>query len=213
MCTETFLRLPEEKRGRFLEAAWGEFTRVKFADASINQIVRHAGIPRGSFYQYFTDKEDLFAYLLQDVREQFIQLFARLLEENGGDIFQMQLAVYDRISQEMDPGQLRDRFIQVLQLNPGMDLKRLIIGDPDIPAAPLMEKIDLSMLRRKDPAFVRSTVLLTSMVMVPAVMDNLTCPERRAECRREMEEQLEIIRGGACRKGMCPRKEHKRRKV
>ena len=166
-----------------------------------------------SFYQYFTDKEDLFAYLLQDVREQFIQLFARLLEENGGDIFQMQLAVYDRISQEMDPGQLRDRFIQVLQLNPGMDLKRLIIGDPDIPAAPLMEKIDLSMLRRKDPAFVRSTVLLTSMVMVPAVMDSLTCPERRAECRREMEEQLEIIRGGACRKGMCPRKEHKRRKV
>lgn len=38
MCKETFLRLPEEKRNRFLEAAWEEFTRVKFADASINQI-------------------------------------------------------------------------------------------------------------------------------------------------------------------------------
>ena len=58
MCSETFLRLPEEKRGRFLEAAWEEFTRVKFADASINQIVRRAGIPRGSFYQYFSDNED-----------------------------------------------------------------------------------------------------------------------------------------------------------
>ncbi len=204
MCTETFLRLPEEKRGRFLEAAWGEFTRVKFSDASINQIVRHAGIPRGSFYQYFADKEDLFAYLLQGVREQFVQLFARLLEENGGDIFQMQLAVYDRISQEMDPGQLRDRFIQVLLLNPGMDLKQLIIGDPDASAAPLIGKIDLSMLRRKDPAFVRSTLLLTSVVVMPAVMDSLTCPERRTERRREMEEQLEIIRDGACRKGMCP---------
>ena len=42
MCKETFLRLPEEKRRRFLEAAWGEFTRVKFADVSINQIVRQA---------------------------------------------------------------------------------------------------------------------------------------------------------------------------
>lgn len=213
MCTETFLRLPEEKRGRFLEAAWGEFTRVKFADASINQIVRHAGIPRGSFYQYFADKEDLFAYLLQAVREQFVQLFARLLAENGGDIFRMQLAAYDCISREMDPGQLRDRFIQVIRLNPGMDLKRLIIGDPDISAAPLMEKIDLSALRRKDPAFVRSTVLLTSMVMVPAVMDSLTCPERRDERRREMEEQLEIIRDGACQRGKCPWKEHRRKQV
>ena len=27
MCKETFLRLPEEKRNRFLEAAWEEFTR------------------------------------------------------------------------------------------------------------------------------------------------------------------------------------------
>ena len=94
-----------------------------------------------------------------------------------------------------------------------MDLKQLIIGDPDASAAPLIGKIDLSMLRRKDPAFVRSTLLLTSVVVMPAVMDSLTCPERRTERRREMEEQLEIIRDGACRKGMCPWKEHKRRKV
>ena len=56
MCTETFLRLPEEKRNRFLEAAWEEFTSVPFEEASINKIVRRAKIPRGSFYQYFSDK-------------------------------------------------------------------------------------------------------------------------------------------------------------
>lgn len=69
MCTETFLRLPEEKRSRFLNAAWEEFTSTRFADVSINQIIRKAKIPRGSFYQYFLDKEDLFAYLLEEVRE------------------------------------------------------------------------------------------------------------------------------------------------
>ena len=51
MCTDTFLHLPEEKRTRFLEAAWEEFTRVSFAEACPNQIVRRAGVPRGSFYQ------------------------------------------------------------------------------------------------------------------------------------------------------------------
>ena len=68
MCTETFLRLPEEKRRRFLDAAWEEFSGARFTDVSINQIVRRAGIPRGSFYQYFSDKEALFAYLLEEVR-------------------------------------------------------------------------------------------------------------------------------------------------
>ena len=49
MCTDTFLHLPEEKRTRFLEAAWEEFTRVSFAEASTNQIVRRAGCPGGAF--------------------------------------------------------------------------------------------------------------------------------------------------------------------
>ena len=52
MCTDTFLRLPEEKRNRFLQAAWEEFTTASFAEASINQIVRRARVPRGSFYQF-----------------------------------------------------------------------------------------------------------------------------------------------------------------
>ncbi|MBQ2739471.1 MAG: helix-turn-helix transcriptional regulator, partial [Oscillibacter sp.] len=65
MCSETFLRLPEEKRRRILDAAWEEFTRVSFSDASINQIVQRSGISRGSFYQYFRDKEELMAYLME----------------------------------------------------------------------------------------------------------------------------------------------------
>lgn len=64
MCTDTFLRLPEEKRNRFLQAAWEEFTTASFAEASINQIVRRARVPRGSFYQYFLDKWDLFSVLM-----------------------------------------------------------------------------------------------------------------------------------------------------
>ena len=37
MCTETFLRLPEEKRRRFLDAAWEEFTSARFVDVSIDR--------------------------------------------------------------------------------------------------------------------------------------------------------------------------------
>ena len=79
MCMETFLRLPEEKRTRFLDAAWEEFTRVSFAEASTNQIVRRAGVPRGSFYQYFRDKEDLFHYLMTHARDHLVELYAHII--------------------------------------------------------------------------------------------------------------------------------------
>ena len=72
MCTETFLRLPEEKRNRFLDAAWAEFTTVPFQDVSINKIILRARISRGSFYQYFASKDDLFAYLQQTMLEYLI---------------------------------------------------------------------------------------------------------------------------------------------
>ena len=98
MSTETFLRLPEEKRNRILDAAWEEFTRVRYTDVSINKIIIKARIPRGSFYQYFRDKEDLFAYLIGDVRDQVAGIFGSLLREAGGDLFETHLMISSRFS-------------------------------------------------------------------------------------------------------------------
>ena len=50
MPRSTFCRLAPEKQERLLEAATREFSRRSFAEASINQIIKDAGIPRGSFY-------------------------------------------------------------------------------------------------------------------------------------------------------------------
>ena len=69
MPTDTFFRLPEEKRTRILEGAWSEFTAVPYAEASINRIVQTSRIPRGSFYQYFEDKNDLFLTLIDELEK------------------------------------------------------------------------------------------------------------------------------------------------
>ena len=68
-----------------------EFVRTSYTEVSINKIIQIAGIPRGSFYQYFEGKEDLFFYLLDDVHRHFIQVFCKLLDRAGGDLFQMHL--------------------------------------------------------------------------------------------------------------------------
>lgn len=65
MPTSTFFNLPEEKRRRVVDAAIEEFSVYTYEQASIARIIQYASIPRGSFYQYFSDKKDLYFYLLE----------------------------------------------------------------------------------------------------------------------------------------------------
>ncbi len=64
MPKQTFLNLPQAKRERFVEIALAEFADRDYDSASVSQIVARAGIAKGSLYQYFDDKRDLFDYLL-----------------------------------------------------------------------------------------------------------------------------------------------------
>ena len=64
MPTQTFFNLPKQKREKLTEIALDEFSTLDYNSASISRIVREIGIAKGSFYQYFADKKDLYIYLL-----------------------------------------------------------------------------------------------------------------------------------------------------
>ncbi len=72
MVHTTFERLPEEKRNRILQAARAEFIRYPYEKTSINRILAEAEVPKGSFYQYFDDKSDLFSFCICDVYKKLI---------------------------------------------------------------------------------------------------------------------------------------------
>lgn len=199
MCTETFLRLPEEKRTRFLNAAWDEFTAVRFTDVSISQIVRRAGIPRGSFYQYFTDKEDLFAYLLEEVRNHVKEEYRRILKDNGGDIFQAQLDGFDRFTAQetaLDP--MMERCMSFIRNNQGVDIQKLL---PTRPGQRLLDGlwdvVDLSGLCRPDREYGRIVFSLLMAALGSACMDTMLRPEERALHRAELAAKLEIVKYGS----------------
>jgi len=50
-----------------MAAAIAEFGRVGFSRGSLNVIAREAGVAKGSLFQYFTDKLDLFATVGEEV--------------------------------------------------------------------------------------------------------------------------------------------------
>lgn len=65
MPKDTFLNLPEAKRQRIIDVALQEFSANSYARASLTRITRQAGIAKGSMYQYFDDKLDLYCCLLR----------------------------------------------------------------------------------------------------------------------------------------------------
>ncbi len=73
----TFFNLPEEKRQKILDCAIAEFARHDYNSASISKIVARAGIAKGSLYQYFRDKSDLYHYLFQVAALKKAELLAK----------------------------------------------------------------------------------------------------------------------------------------
>lgn len=89
MPRSTFFNLPEEKRQRIAELAIDEFARQPYAKVSISRLVAGAGIAKGSFYQYFDDKLDLYRWLLFDyVAAQKLAFLRAHPPPAGADFFQ-----------------------------------------------------------------------------------------------------------------------------
>ncbi len=95
MPTATYFNLDPEKQRRIFAAAVEEFSTRRFSEASINQIVKNAGIPRGSFYQYFENKEDLYLYMITEIGKEKMQRFeqARVFDTEA-DFFTIYMELY-----------------------------------------------------------------------------------------------------------------------
>jgi AcrR family transcriptional regulator len=61
--TVTWARVDPARRAAVIEAAEAEFGAHGFSRGSLNVIARRAGVAKGSLFQYFADKRDLYAFI------------------------------------------------------------------------------------------------------------------------------------------------------
>lgn len=204
MPTNTFFRLPEEKRQRLIDAAWDEFSNTSFSDASINRIIQNAHIPRGSFYQYFTDKEDLFWHLLSEVQAYIADTLVVFLREERGDLFSVPVKVFDRFvgGDRMDPK--FQRFVEVLRINPGLDFQRFLAGRPGTMPDWLLEQIDWTRIRGEGRELVDDIFFLNIACLAFAIMETLRQPEQRAGQREMLQRRIEIVKYGSLNAAPSP---------
>jgi AcrR family transcriptional regulator len=69
MPTVTWARLDPARRAAVVEAAEAEFAEHGFSQGSLNVIARRGGVAKGSLFQYFADKRDLYAFVVDVASE------------------------------------------------------------------------------------------------------------------------------------------------
>ncbi len=65
MPTVTWARVDPIRRAAVVEAAEAEFAAHGFSGGSLNVVARRAGVAKGSLFQYFADKRDLYAFIAE----------------------------------------------------------------------------------------------------------------------------------------------------
>ena len=197
MPTSTFFNLRPEKQERLLTAAAQEFAAQPFHEASINSMIRAAGIPRGSFYMYFRDKEELFQYLVRESTEPLLLAFRELLTRSGGDLFDAipGLCEYLR-SHKTDQGLGGMGMLSaIVERNGGLQKSCLIdLLDTQAVLAQLAAAVNPDLLDLRETSDLERIVRTVLTVALPLVYDAVRT--ETAESREELSKTLEILRRG-----------------
>ncbi len=100
MPSSTFLNLPKDKKDRIIAAAKKEMAATSYESLSINKIIKEANIPRGSFYAYFDDKEDLCSYIISGIMKCMIRNYKQAVVDEKGDLFKSAIKYYEYFTEK-----------------------------------------------------------------------------------------------------------------
>ncbi|MDP4177110.1 MAG: TetR/AcrR family transcriptional regulator [Bacillota bacterium] len=84
---ENFEKLPFEKRKRIIDVCIEEFGDKGYTNASTNTIVKNAGISKGTLFNYFDNKKNLFLFILDYTTDYYVDFMIREMKVNSSDFF------------------------------------------------------------------------------------------------------------------------------
>ncbi len=196
MPKETFFNLDEAKRNKIIDAAKKEFTVNQLRKSRVSNIIKIAEIPRGSFYQYFEDLDDLYYYVINQMFDKVYQAGA-LFSNDTNDIFE-----FAQITFEYD----YNGFINDMRHDFMMNVFRSISSNEEYVAAfkkmrreyimGILNKMDLSKIKLKEAdeliKMYRMIQELKRNIIHRAVVEDLT----KEEASKEFRWYLDIVKNG-----------------
>jgi AcrR family transcriptional regulator len=207
MPSQTFYNLSSEKQETIIKSAIHEFTRVPFAEASINKIIKTANISRGSFYTYFEDKYDLLFYLLEKFKEKITDQIKTMNEFANGNLKELMILIHKQVFdfyQNETIKKFLSNIIIYFHGRPDDEINRLqqripFLGDCEN----LYEYLDLSKIRYKDKKQVIQTIDIAFATLKNVLFISSVKSYNYQESKKLLEEYLEILEKGYMEEEKC----------
>lgn len=190
MPKETFYHLSAEKREKVEKALEKELGRTTFEKVAISKIIEEANIPRGSFYQYFEDKEDAIKYIVEKYILLEKETVKKILKETKGNIFEASLKIFDYITIKVHGNLKANLYKNIMQ-----ELKNKNINLFE-EVEEIEELVDTTILNIQEPNEVKYImkiiIALTRTASIKANTEILPVEEAKNELRK----QIEILKRG-----------------
>lgn len=204
MPKQTFFNLPREKQEKLMDAAKKEFSRVPLHEASISNIVKNAKIPRGSFYQYFENKEDAFFFLLKEHNKVGHKQLLSILEKTEGDLLESCVQVFQYMLMNFQDKENRSFFKNTF-LN--MDHKTTTAFTPSSSEfkicqypSKIMDAIDMSKLNISDEEEFFHVLQIIKAITFHNLIQNFAKEKSVEEALKNYKYQIDLLKKGLSKK-------------
>ncbi|MDQ0273166.1 TetR/AcrR family transcriptional regulator [Cytobacillus purgationiresistens] len=195
----TFFNLPKEKQDKLVFAARQEFSRVPLYQASITNIIKTAKIPRGSFYQYFEDKEDAFFFLLNERVEANKNYLFTLIKQHDGDIIQTMVDLFELIISEEEENLsfLKNIFLNMThRIETEFERSFNDYDAKEIKIIELKSLIDKSKLNLSNDEELTYVMKILISVMIRSVIDKFSRELSNEEAMRGFRIEIDLLKRG-----------------
>lgn len=194
----TFFNLSEEKRNSVMNASKKEFSRVSLNEALVKNIVLDAGIPRGSFYQYFEDIDDCFYYVLDTYSKDIKQKLLLNLNNSKGDILKSYYDLYIYILEIINDPKNKD-FFEKLFLNMNYKTEKMFTPNFNDGLNYILNAVDISKLNINSKFGIGYVLDIVESVMLHNIVESYKRNISKEKNIEIFEKEMYLIANGIVR--------------
>ena len=200
MPTDTFYNLKPDKKRRVIDATLKELSTHPYEHVNLANIIRDSNIARGSFYQYFIDKDDLYMYFITYISEIKQSVYKDIFDLNSDISFldrykKLYLRGYDFFEQY--PNHVKaGYYVTQSSLFKSSDLykKSVDVGTKFFEQLINIDK-ERNIIRKSIDSKVLAEFLMTYMNQI-SIDDYLLNKESKKELERKISSIINMIKGG-----------------
>lgn len=197
MPKDTFFNLPEDKRESIILAAKKEFSRAPLSEASVSNILKQTKIPRGSFYQYFEDKEDIFFYLLERRTEMSKNKFLEYLQQNDGDLADTFVDIFKHWMHEFTKEE-EQNFFRNIFLNMNYKIERFFTKEMNLDEhlSNIEKNVDVTSLNISENTDVILIIKIFGTITLRNIVQSFAKEKTYEEAMKFFIKDMELLKNG-----------------